>query len=758
MKTFTLSAVALLTFLAPSAEAVRAAEPPVSFNRDIRPILADACFHCHGPDPGSRKADLRLDREEGFFRHGGAGVVVRGKPGDSELLRRILATDGDEVMPPPKAHVQLKPAQKELIRRWIAEGAEWQPHWSFLAPARPELPPVKNPAWCRTPVDRFILAKLEAAGLEPAAEADVAALCRRVTLDLTGLPPTPEESAAFIAASAGDRTAREQAYAALVDRLLASPRYGEHRARYWLDAARYADTHGLHFDNYREMWPYRDWVVSAFNRNQPFDRFTIEQIAGDLLPNPTDEQRIATGFHRCNITTNEGGTIADENLAGYARDRVETTAWVWLGLTANCCVCHDHKFDPLTMRDFYSMSAFFRNTTQGSHDGNIKDTKPVLYLPPADDAARYKALPGELTAARDALARRRGEAAATIEAWQKSVEGASIDVDSAGRVLHAPLTEGAGDAPSAKSSKETTATVRATAPLAWRKDGKLGPAAELAGAAALEFGDVGGFERDRPFAVALWIRPPDKANDGTLLARMAEKKGPLGWSLYLQAGKVVLMLNSAAPKNTVRISTRNAVARPGVWTHLVATYDGSGTADGLNLYVNGAAVNDATRSGGKLEGSIRADGATLRAGERPNHADRLPGLALQDLRLYERRLTPTEVQSLAQLHDVRAAAAAKFDQRNPQQKARLATFYLENLDAAYRTALAQTARLEDEQRTIQGRSVVTHVQEEKMNSPATANVLMRGAYDKPGEQVTPDVFAALNPLPKDAPKNRLGLA
>ena len=232
---------------------------------------------------------------------------------------------------------------------------------------RPPLPDVKNSAWERNPIDRFVLAKLEANGLQPAPEADATALCRRVYLDMTGLPPTPQEVNEFATAySASTSETREKVLASLLDKLFQSPRYGEHRARYWLDAARYADTHGLHFDNYREMWPYRDWVVQAFQRNLPFDQFTVEQFAGDLLPNPTLEQRVATGFHRCNITTNEGGTIADENLANYARDRVETTGWVWLGLTANCCVCHDHKFDPISTREFYSMSAFFRNTTQGA--------------------------------------------------------------------------------------------------------------------------------------------------------------------------------------------------------------------------------------------------------------------------------------------------------------------------------------------------------------------------------------------------------
>ena len=360
----------------------------MQFNRDIRPILAENCFYCHGPDPGTRKAGLRLDREEGFFApHDDGPAIVKGKPDESPLFQRLLSKDTDEMMPPPKSHHVLKAPQVALLRTWIAEGAPWQPHWALVKPQRPALPEVKQAGWARNEIDRFTLARLEQAKLTPAAEADRRALARRVSLDLTGLPPEPALVEQFVADAAPD------AYEKLVDLLMSSPRYGEHRARYWLDAARYADTHGLHIDNYREIWPYRDWVINALNANMPFDRFTVEQLAGDLLPNPTESQLIATGFHRCNITTAEGGTIPEENLSNYARDRVETTSWVWLGLTANCAVCHDHKFDPIPTKDFYSMSAFFRNTTQDHTDKNARDPAPVLTLPPAEDRPRWEAIP-----------------------------------------------------------------------------------------------------------------------------------------------------------------------------------------------------------------------------------------------------------------------------------------------------------------------------------------------------------------------------
>jgi len=363
------------------------AQGSVKFNRDIRPLLSDNCFNCHGPDSSRRKAGLRLDTEEGIFGKRDDGpIVVKGAPGKSPLFARISSHDPQEVMPPPKSNKKLTAAQKETLRRWIEEGAPFENHWAFVKPTRPALPAVKNPGWIKNPVDAFILAKLDALGLTPSAEADRQALIRRMSLDLIGLPPTPAEVEAFV------NDASPKAYENLVDRLLSSEHYGEHRGRYWLDAARYGDTHGLHFDNYREMWPYRDWVIGAFNRNLPFDRFTVEQLAGDLLPNRTPEQLIASGFHRCNITTNEGGSITEEVFVSYTRDRVETTATVWLGLTAGCAQCHNHKFDPLSQKEFYQLAAYFRNTAQGAMDGNIPNTPPVIVVPAAADKGRYDAL------------------------------------------------------------------------------------------------------------------------------------------------------------------------------------------------------------------------------------------------------------------------------------------------------------------------------------------------------------------------------
>jgi len=371
----TLSCALLLMAMALTQQPLGAQTLParVQFNRHIRPILSENCFKCHGPDKNNRKAKLRLDTEEGAFADlDGYKAIVRGKPEMSELYLRLTTTDKTDIMPPRKTNKVLTKHEIALIKRWIEQGAQWQGHWSFITPTRPAVPKVKSSNPIANPIDAFIYARLAKEGLTPAPLADRRTLIRRVTLDLTGLPPTTQQIEQFLA----DKS--PNAYEKLVDRLLASPRYGEHMARFWLDVARYGDTHGLHLDNYREMWPYRDWVVRAFNMNMPFDQFVTEQLAGDLLPDATQDQKIASGFNRCHVTTAEGGSIKEEVYVRNVVDRVVTTGTVFMGLTLECSSCHDHKFDPVTMKDFYSMFAFFNSLDANPMDGNKKDHAPVI--------------------------------------------------------------------------------------------------------------------------------------------------------------------------------------------------------------------------------------------------------------------------------------------------------------------------------------------------------------------------------------------
>jgi mono/diheme cytochrome c family protein len=384
--------LAVLGLSSVSAEQSESAQATVDYNHDVRPILANNCFACHGPDAKARQADLRLDTKAGAFSEpSGYPVIVPGKPEESELHLRIVSNDDNYRMPPADFNKTLTPAQVEAITQWIREGAKWEEHWAFTTPVRPTPPDVKNGDWARNPIDAFILSRLEKEDLQPANEADKRTLIRRLSFDLTGLPPTREEIHQFLADDSPD------AYEKAIDAFMAKPEYGEHLARFWLDVARYGDTHGLHLDNYREMWPYRDWVIEAFNKNMPFDQFTIEQLAGDLLPESTLEQQIATGFNRCHVTTSEGGSIDEEYFVRYAIDRADTTSTVWMGLTVGCAQCHDHKYDPITQKEFYQLYAYFNNITENAMDGNRKDSPPVVKLPTPEQEAELAAFDVQIT-------------------------------------------------------------------------------------------------------------------------------------------------------------------------------------------------------------------------------------------------------------------------------------------------------------------------------------------------------------------------
>lgn len=729
------------------------AESAVQFNRDIKPILADACFHCHGPDPGSRKASLRLDTREGFFapRDGDAPTVIAGSPDKSGLYQRLITTDEDDHMPPKESHKDLKPEQIDLIKRWIEQGAPWQPHWSFMPPAKTALPAVKDAAWVKNPIDHFVLSKLEAAGLQPAKEADRYTLARRLSLDLTGLPPEPATVEAFVKDQSPD------AYEKLVDQLMKSEHWGEHRGRYWLDAARYADTHGMHFDNYREMWPYRDWVINAFNANQPFDQFTVEQIAGDLLPNRTDSQLIATGFQRCNITTNEGGTIDEENLALYATDRVQTVGWVYMGLTTNCSQCHDHKFDPFTQRDFYAMAAFFRNTTQPAKDGNVKDSSPSMVVVDAKDKPRWTALPTEIAAVTKQRDERKSQARPEFDQWLTSAKPEMIDKDmpAKGLVAHVPLNEGAGSEVTSVCTPPTT--IKATGTVSWSPNGKTGPAPVLKSGSTFELGELGDFDAKKAFSYGAWIKAGKAGVFGGIIARMDEGASYRGWDLFQADRSLAVHIIDKWPDNALKVSTKKAVLKPGQWQHVFVTYNGSGKAGGIKIYLDGEEEKLNVDTNTLKAGSDIRTKTPLRIGQRSGNQVFDTG-SVQDMRLYDRAIAQAEIKTLVKNGPLRATLAANSEKRTPPQLNALYDYYLATRDVQYQQHVDAIAKLEAEREAIKGRSPVTHIQEEKMNSKAMANILMRGQYDKPGEAVEANSPGFLPPLPEGAPRNRLGLA
>ncbi len=737
---FLLSSLCLCASVVPSS-----AGDKLEYNRDVRPILAENCFACHGPDSAARKAGLRLDRRDDAIK---AGVIDPGHPEKSPVIERIFSKERSEQMPPPKIKKILTAQQKETLRRWIAEGAEYQLHWSFLAPKRPALPNVKNASWVRTPIDYFILAELEKHGLTPAPEADRRTLARRLSLDLIGLPPTPAEVEAFVTDT------RPDAYERYVDRLMDSPHYGEHRGRYWLDAARYADTHGIHFDNFREIWAYRDWVINALNKNLPFDKFTIYQLAGDLLPNATLDQQIASGFNRCNITTNEGGAIDEEYLVLYDRDRTETTAQVWLGLTAGCAVCHDHKFDPITMRDFYSMAAFFNNTTQKAMDGNIKDTPPVIPVPRPEDRPRWEAITKELANVRKQAEARKQAARAEFDKWLSTAKTGQITagVPSDKLQFHALLNEGGKDTVTALVNGRLR-SLRSAKSLAWQPGHVAAQAFASQIGVPLEVEDAGDFEKDQGFSYGTWVKLTKRAQFGSLLARMDDKHDYRGWDIWLEENRVATHIIHKWDQDALKV-VANTPLKLNQWYHVFITYDGSGKAGGVKIYVNGQ-PQETTPQVDRLKNTIRTT-VPLKITQR-HSGQGVDGALLQDLRVYNRALSGLEVDQLAKATRAAWLASQPANKRTDQEKNELFDWWLTAQDQAYRTLAAKVQSLQQEETAIKSRGTVAYVMHEK-NQPAMAYILNRGEYDKRRDPVTPDTPKSLPPMPAALPKNRLGLA
>ena len=729
--------------------------PRVDFNRQIRPILAEHCLACHGPDEAARQADLRLDIREAAIE---MGAIAAGDAEGSELVRRILRTDESELMPPPDSHKKLSPEQIELLRLWVEQGAEYELHWSFEPPRMPDVPEVENLGWARNAIDRFILAKHDALGIAASAEADLTTLVRRVSLDLTGLPPTPEELQRVLSDPAPDR------YERYVDRLLASPAWGEHRGRHWLDYARYADTHGIHFDNYREVYAYRDWVIKAFNANMPFDQFTVEQLAGDLLPQPTLDQQIATGFHRCNITTNEGGIIDEEYVVLYARDRVETTGAVWLGLTVGCAVCHDHKFDPVSQREFYELAAFFNNTTQPPRDGNVKDTPPIVKVPPDADRNEYFQLlekiagdekrAGELRGSLEAdLA---GRAAERMLSAANQVDAADAPAVAGTLVLHAaadrsgPLTTTVATAKGLHriSLDEVTGGEKAWVP------GVVSDNALLLNGKPLQVRGAETLKHDEPFFVSLWIQPRKANLGGAVVAQMDSSAAHRGWDVWMEGGKIGMHVINRWPENALKVVSSEKLPVD-KWSHVTFEYDGSKKAAGFKLSIGGqAAKYDVTSDG--LTAEIATE-VPLQIGGRSG-GEGVQNVAVQDVRIYRGSVTGDWQKSWLEdprfAHLLRQQAAGKLvDADRPE----LVELLAERTLPEYAQLQAELAAAQKRRDAILAAGTIAHVMAEKPE-PAKAYVLFRGEYDQRRDEVTPKTPAVLPPMDPSLPKNRLGLA
>jgi hypothetical protein len=689
---------------------LRAADPIVSFVRDVRPILADKCFHCHGPDAPTRKAELRLDTADGVL-HGKSPVVLPGKPGDSLLVKRIESADESEVMPPPDSKKTLTPQQKETIKRWVEQGAKYQNHWAFESISNvnpPKLPQAEHP------VDRFLNARLEQVGLKTQPEANRETLIRRVAFTLTGLPPTLKEIDDYL-----DDTA-PGAYERMVDRYLNSPRYGEEMAKHWLDVARYADTHGLHLDNERQMWGYRDWVIKAFNENLPFDQFTVWQIAGDLLSNPTRDQLVATGFNRCNVTTSEGGAINDEFLYRYAVERTTAVAQAWLGLTAGCAVCHDHKYDPLTSKEFYSMYAFFNSAADPAMDGNTTTTAPFLKLPkPREMAAAAAATKVE----RDA------------REWIESVVENSSYLDPA--ESKPPLgTKTVRDVLIDDATPIGT-TFRSSSrnPIDWVTDPAFNAAS---GRRVIRQEFASSYNDEFEFKLRPFVVPTNGVFEFSLRVDPINVPSTIGFTT--SKGKTVTWTRTDA--GFVRQEGKPSEIVPGQWNRLTLSAEETGLKPGDRL-------NSVKLS--QTGGIAYWDAITLSGQADPANDP------LESLSAWRKSLGTTIPPELpSDLHELIRGGPDKV--LSAEEAAKLRRYYLamiaRPIDAEVnlaRTAweTARTARIIAED-TAPGTFIYRDT-----DKPRDSFVMLRGQYDKKGEPVEPTVPAVLPAIKKASPETRL---
>ena len=726
--------------------AIQGGAGSVSFSRDIRPILANNCFTCHGPDERKRETKFHFDTKEGAFAKD--GVIVPGNAAKSLLIWRVTHEDPLERMPPPDSGHSLTDKQIALLRQWIEQGAAWDSHWAYTPPVRPELPAVGRTDWVRNPIDRFILARLEREGLKPSPEADKETLLRRVSYDLTGLPPSPAEVDAFLADRAPD------AYERRVDALLRSPRYGERMAIPWLDAARYADTHGYHIDSHRAMWPWRDWVISAFNRNLPFDQFAIEQLAGDLLTNPTREQQIASGFNRNHMINFEGGAIADEYQVEYVVDRVEATATTFLGLTMGCARCHSHKFDPISHKEFYQFFAFFNNVPELGLDGRVGNANPILLLPNAAEESRLEELDAAIEARELALAD--SIVLPSQLAWERTIADTSSPSLLQGLTAHYELDGNFSDM-SGRQQHGRTLVGDPTFDA-----GQMGRAVSFDGDTEVSFGNAGSFDREDGFSLAVWLK--GRGNQPiSVLQKVDDSPRRRGYEWQLEdpqlydiqkrAALLTVTVTSAAPASAIKVRTRERL-KLGEWYHIVMTYDGSGKAAGLRLHVDGkpAAVEVLQD---RLDGPILGDGA-LRIGSR-SLGNPFVG-QVDDLRVYGRTLTPAEIEQLAIHYPPRVILSGVTGKRSKDEAARVRDYFLtyaapESLRAAH----AGLKALEVERAALVKRLPSTMIMAERLK-PRETFILARGDYRNKTDKVEPGVPAVLPPMPRDAPKNRLTLA
>ncbi|HEX5084883.1 MAG TPA: DUF1553 domain-containing protein, partial [Blastocatellia bacterium] len=745
----------------------------IDFNRDIRPILSDKCWACHGPDAPNKKVRLRLDSEAGALADLGRGrhAIAPRHPERSELVKRISATDAGMRMPPVSSGRALSRSEIALLTEWIAQGAEWRTHWAFIPPRRPALPAVKDQRWPRNAIDHFVLARLEKEGLKPAPEAGRETLIRRVSLDLTGLPPTPAEVDAFL------RDRSPQAYEKVVDRLLAGPRYGERMAFKWLEAARYADTNGYQLDGERVAWRWRDWVIGAFNQNKPYDQFIVEQLAGDLLPNASLDQRIATAFNRNHRINSEDGIVPEEYAVEYVVDRVDTTSTLFLGLTMGCARCHNHKFDPLTQREYYQLYAYFNSIPEDGRASNHGNSAPWIAAPTREQRLQLAKVEAQTARIERRMAAQLRAAAQAERRWERSLaerpgaQWAPSDnlvfgnqLDHTGRTAAYVID---ADGSLQAENKPVERGFRGGAPQF--VDSPTGQGAAFDGKLYYDAGRIANFNyRDRvrdfkeKFAISAWFYA-ESEQSGAIVTKTAdnasEQENNLpksrGYGLYLVNGKLHFNLISVWADDSFRVETETSPALR-QWHHVVALFDSGEPYEKARMYLDGRKQRLRLNQP-RLFRNFADGGARLKIGAGGGDQWLFKG-RIDDVRIYNALLDDRQIAVLACADALDEIAAVPPPRRTAAQKLKLQWAFLEEgAPAALRRTWRDRAELRRKRERLEA-SFPTLMVMQELPQPRPAFTLKRGAYDAPGEQVPRGTPAVLPPLPAGAPNNRLGLA
>jgi len=720
----------------------------IDFNFHIKPILSDRCFACHGPDANAREAGLRLDLEEAAFAAVGEEknrfALVRGELGDSEVYHRIVADDPEIIMPPPESNLELSEYEIALLTRWIEEGAEYKPQWSFIKPEKPGVQEVAEASQAENEIDYFIQDRLEREQLSLSPEASKESLIRRLSFDLTGLPPTLQEIDDFL------KDDSPNAYEKVVDRLLASPHYGERMATKWMEISRYADTHGYQDDQFRYIWPWRDWVIQAFNQNLPYDDFVTWQIAGDLLPNATQEQILATAFNRNHVQNVEGGIIEEEYRVENVADRTNTLGKAFLGLTLECARCHDHKYDPVTQKEYYQMYAFFNNVDEVGRiprDGG-EAPGPTLSLTNEETEKQLAFLKKKIAEQEAKLADVRQEKQPNFEQWLASGKAKNLLQQKVPAGLEAHFPMGQASSEKLKDLEEV--------------GGKVGKATLFDGSSGARM-ELEPFERSDPFSLSFWMKPPAVQDyAGVFYFSSGYYGGYRGYEvLLLEENQLEFRLSHEFPYNALQVVSEETFT-PDQWQHVTITYDGSSRATGVKVYKNGKAIPLEIRRDQLHRSTIPVKppfGGTrsLILGTRVNEKG-FTGGALDEMMIYRRELSSPEVLKLsdrsASLEQLLTQAPAKL---TTDEKQSLETYYFLAVNPAYQRALKKLQELRLAENDTLTAVPKIMVMGERENS-RTTHLLERGAYDAPGQQVSPGTPEQLLNYGENLPLNRMGLA